>query len=108
MRAANTDSVIDVSMKPMAAQVVALAEHGCGGAGSEGSLAAHAAERGCDVAALAALQQHDDDEKRTDNNVNNGNQRQPCSSQFSLQASGAAWRASSPVLESLNVTDNLA
>src|SRR5436190_22665523 len=41
---------------------------------AEGSLAAGAAECGCDVRTLAALQQHDDDEEDANDNVNNGKQ----------------------------------
>ena len=49
-------------------------QNSCGGAASEGSLAAHAAESGRDIAALPALQQHYDNEKSTDNDVDDGNQ----------------------------------
>jgi hypothetical protein len=49
-------------------------QHGGGGAGSKCGLAAHAAEGRSDVATLAALQQHDKDKKRANQDVNNGNQ----------------------------------
>jgi len=41
---------------------------------SEGGLAAHATESRRNVAALAALQQHNDDEKQTNRDVNDRNQ----------------------------------
>ena len=58
----------------IAAQVVALREHGRGRASTEGSLAAHAAKGGGNVGALSALQQHHNDQEQTNNNVNNGDQ----------------------------------
>src|SRR5579871_3386717 len=49
-------------------------QHGGGGAGAECGLAAHAAESRGNVAALAALQQHNDDEEGANNDVNRGDQ----------------------------------
>jgi hypothetical protein len=68
-RDAITDSVIEVSIKMMADQVVALESAVAAPAGAKGSLAAHAAERSGNVTALAALQQHHDDQEKTDNDV---------------------------------------
>jgi hypothetical protein len=51
-----------------------LGEHGSGRASAEGGLAAHASEGGGDIAALAALQQHDNDKKRANEDVNSGDQ----------------------------------
>jgi hypothetical protein len=51
-----------------------LRQHGCGGTSSESSLAAHASEGGGNVSTLPALQQHNDDQEQTNNNVNDSNQ----------------------------------
>src|SRR5215472_6002629 len=45
-----------------------------GSARSKGSLAAHSAKRRCDIAALAALQEHHNDQKEGNNNVNDGDE----------------------------------
>ena len=73
-REATIESVIDVTMKMIADQVVALGKYGGCAARAKCRLAAHAAERSGNVAALAALQQHDNDEKQTDNDVNGSDQ----------------------------------
>ena len=77
-REAITDSVIDVIMKMMADQVVALDSARGGAPWAKCGLAAHPAKSGRDITALAALQQHHDDQKKTNNDVNGRNQNKSC------------------------------
>src|SRR5208337_3384342 len=51
-----------------------LGQHGGGGARAKSGLAAHAAKGRGNVGALATLQQNYGDEKRTNDDMNNGNQ----------------------------------
>ena len=73
-RVANTESVMDVTMKMIGRPGGGFRQHGCSRASTEGSLAAHAAKGGGDVGTLPALQQHHDDQEQTNNDVNHGEQ----------------------------------
>jgi hypothetical protein len=78
-----------------------LGEHSGSGAGSKGGLAAHATEGSSDIATLAALQQHNDDEEGTDNDVDSGDQRNH------VTFKSLSWRGALAAVESLNVAGNL-
>ncbi len=76
-----------------------LGEHRRGRAASESGLAAHSAESGSNIAALAALQQHDDDEEGTDDDVNDGDQRNHVALNLSL--GGSAFSRPAPAIGNL-------
>ena len=70
-RAVRIESVIEVTHENDGRPSRRLGQHGGRTARSESRLAALTAEGGSDVAALAALQQYDANQKETNNDVNN-------------------------------------
>ena len=85
-RTAKIDSVIDVTINMHGRPGGRLGECRRRAAWTERGLAAHAAESRRDVAALAALQQHDDDQEKAHNNVNCVNQANQIRHAMTIQA----------------------